>query len=100
MKTMQVHLLSFSQIRERQKTHPLRQSEVPVEHAVSLPLPTKRWGEPAYAFFASPAFRIPGKPVEQGPPDRWWAVKAHGGAIMIYALWSVVRYTEGANWST
>src|SRR5262249_24604337 len=52
------------------------------------------------AFFASPALRTPGKPVEQGPPDRWWAAQAHGGGIMIYALWQVARYAEDANWST
>ena len=93
-------LLSFSEARERQRSHPLRTYEIPVEHAVSLPLPTRRWGTPAYASFASPALRRPGQPVEQGAPDRWWAVGAHGGRLIIYALWKAAQYADGVNWTT
>ena len=72
-------LLTYSEARKRQRNHCLRQSEIPVEHAISLPLPTKRWGKPSYAYFASPSLRSPGHPVEQGAPDRWWVTDAHGG---------------------
>jgi hypothetical protein len=75
-------------------------SEVPVEHSVSLPLPTQRWGEPSYAFFASPALRRPGQPVEQGAPDRWWAMSAQGGRIVIYALSKTVPFADSVNWGT
>ena len=54
--------INYGEIRQRQRTHVLRQTEVPVDHAVSLPLPTLRWGRPAYACFASPAIRRPGQP--------------------------------------
>ena len=52
-------LLSYQEFRKRQATHMLRQTEIPVEHAISLPLPTLRWNRPAYIAFASPAIRRP-----------------------------------------
>ncbi|BCM94389.1 hypothetical protein IAD21_06296 [Abditibacteriota bacterium] len=83
-------ILSYSDIRNVQRTHPLQKSLVPVEHAVSLPIPTKRAGHLAYAFFAAPAARQPGKPMRQGAPDRWWLLDAHGSAsVIIYALCAV-----------
>jgi hypothetical protein len=100
MNTALIRLLTFTEVRDRMRNHPLRVSEVPVEHAVSLPLPTKRWMEPCYAFFASPALRRPGQPVEQGAPDRWWAMSAHGGRIIIYALAKALPLADEANWET
>jgi hypothetical protein len=73
-------------------------SEIPVEHAVSLPIPTNRWGGPGYAFFASPALRRPGQPVRQDAPDRWWVVSARGGGGIVYALWKAVPFAEGDGW--
>lgn len=93
-------LLGYSAVRDRQRTHPLRMSEIPVEHAVSLPVPTKRWGGPAYAFFASPSLRRPGQPVQQGAPDRWWVVSAFGGGVVIYALWKAVPFAESIGWES
>jgi hypothetical protein len=90
--------LSYADIRARQRTHTLRQTEVPVEHTVSLPLPTLRWVRPAYACFASPAIRRPGQPAEQDPPDRWWAVDARTGHLVAYALWSAVPFATGVAW--
>lgn len=92
--------LSYKEIRKRQRTDELSQSEIPTEHEVSLPLPTKRWLGPAYAFFASPALRRPGQPMEQGAPDRWWVVDAHGGRLIVYALWEAVAYAKEVNWSS
>jgi hypothetical protein len=89
-------LLTYSEVRNRQRTHPVRQSEVPVEHAVSLPVPSKRWLGPAYAFFAAPAARAPDRPQEQGPPDRWWVVDAHGGRLIVYALCAAVPFAPEA----
>jgi hypothetical protein len=86
MNPVQKHLMSYSELRERQKSNVLMRSEVPIEHAVSLPLPTLKWGEPAYAFFAAPALRTPDAPMQQAAPDRWWVLTAHGGRLMIYAL--------------
>lgn len=93
-------LLTYSEIRNQQRMHPLRQYEIPVEHAVSLPLPTKRWGSSGYAFFASPGVRRPGYSTEQGAPDRWWVVEACGGHILIYAQWKALPFTDGVSWTT
>lgn len=87
-------ILSYSEIRNAQRTHPLQKALVPVEHAVSLPIPTKRAGHLAYAFFAAAAARQPGKPMRQGAPDRWWLLDAHGSAsVIIYALSEVQPFS-------
>jgi hypothetical protein len=96
--TLEKHLLGYTQIRQRLQEHPLRQTEIPIEHAVSLPVPTMRWGEPAYAFFASPAERKPGQPIRQGPPDRWWAFRALGGELLVYSLSTVYPFTRDQAW--
>ena len=87
-------------MRKNQRVHLLRQTEIPVEHAISLPLPTKRLPDPGYVFFASPAIRRPKEPMEQGAPDRWWIVDAHNGQLMIYVLWEVMPFTRGGSWTT
>ncbi len=92
--------LSYKEMRKNQRIHMLRQAEIPVEHAISLPLPTKCLPDPGYVFFASPAIRRPNEPMEQGAPDRWWFVDAHNGRIMIYALWKVMPFAQGASWTT
>lgn len=93
--TMTKSLLPYAEIRDRMRHHPLRQSEVPVEHAVSLPLPTRRCATPGYAFFASAATRSTGEPVLQAAPDRWWALSARSGHLLIYALWDVHPFADG-----
>lgn len=92
--------LTLQEVRERLKTHWLRQAEIPVEHVVSLPLPTRRWGRPAYAFFASPAVRLPGQPLEQGAPDRWACLEAQGGQILVYARSAIVPFAGEREWPT
>jgi hypothetical protein len=85
-------LLTYQEFRKRQDTHMLRQTEIPVEHAISLPLPTLRWNRPAYISFASPAIRRPNQPMQQGAPDRWWACDASNGKLIIYVLWDALPY--------
>src|SRR5437764_15393128 len=92
--------LSYSDIRQKQRNSSLRQAEIPVEHAVSLPIPTLRFGSPVYAGFASPALRQPEQPMRQGAPDRWWAVDARSGHLALYALATVVPIAPDANWET
>jgi hypothetical protein len=89
--------LTYQQAREQQRTHPVRVAEVPVEHAVSLPLPSLRFGVPAYAQFAAPALRSPDHPQQQGPPDRWWVLDARSGRLVVYALMSAVPFAVGAS---
>jgi len=91
--------LTCTEIRRRLRTHFLIQSEVPTEHAISFPLPTRRSGNPGYALFASPAFRLAGRPMEQGAPDRWWVLNAYSGHLEIYALWSVIHFAD-ATWAS
>ena len=90
--------LRYSEVRSRQRTHPVRQAEVPVEHAVSLPLPTRRWAGAGFAYFAAPALRPPEGPTVQGAPDRWWVVDAHSGRLHVYALCAAVPFVERATW--
>jgi hypothetical protein len=96
MSATQPNWLNYTKILQYQRAHALRQSEIPVEHAVSLPVPTKRWKEPGYAFFASPALRIPGRPMEQDTPDRWCVLTASGGHLILYALCEAFSFTAGA----
>jgi hypothetical protein len=77
---------TYSQAREWQRTQALRQSDVPIEHAISLPIPTRRWPNPGYVQFAAPSVRSPDHPTIQGAPDRWWAFDARGGRLIFYAL--------------
>jgi hypothetical protein len=83
-----IRLLSYSQVRQRQQRHPLN-AEIPTENIVSFPLPTRRWGAPAFAFFASPALTLPNE-VRQGPPSRWFGLDAASGRLLFYALCEVV----------
>jgi len=92
-------VLPYAELRARQRTHPVRQTEVPVEHAVSLPLPTRRWGQPGYAFFAAPASRAPDRPPVQAAPDRWWVVDAQAGNLIVYALCSALPLVTDVRWT-
>jgi hypothetical protein len=100
MTDSKIAYLSYKEIRKRQRTDALGQFEIPIEHAISLPLPTKRWAGPAYASFASPALRVPSQPLKQGAPDRWWVVDAQTGHLIVYALWNAMAYAEGVDWTT
>ena len=88
--------MSYTELRERQKSHILIRSEIPIEHAISLPLPTMRWGEPSYAYFAAPALRRPEEPMQQSAPDRWFVLAAHGGRLTIYALTKSIPFPSDA----
>lgn len=81
--------LTYAEALAWSRDHALRLSEVPVEHAISLPLPTRRYGTPGFTQFAAPARRSPGQPTLQSPPDRWWIFAAEGGRLMAYALTAV-----------
>lgn len=77
--------ISYKQFCAEEKKHPLRQYEIPVSHAISLALPTRRLGLEGYARFASPAERDPDKPLRQLPPDRWWVFSAVDSHLLLYA---------------
>ena len=100
MNTVETKWLSYSDVRQRQRNSPLRQSEIPVEHAVSLPMPTLRFGTPVYAGFASPAQRQPQQPMRQNPPDRLGAVDARSGHLLLYASTTVFPIAADAHWET
>lgn len=92
-------VLSFAQARKMGRTHPLNVSEIPDEHAVSLPIPTRRANVAAYAFFAAPSAPIAGQPPQQGAPDRWWLLDAESaaGRLLFYALCSVAPFADASH---
>lgn len=92
MEAPQPTCLTYRQARSLMQR--VRAAEVPVEHAVSLPIPTLRLQTPAFIHFASPAFRDPEGPVWQSPPDRWWAIDATRGRLLIYSLVKVHSFTQ------
>jgi hypothetical protein len=79
-------VLPYPRVREAFGSHPVRAAEVPVEHAVSLPLPSLRWTVPGFAVFAGPAVRRPGQPPRLGTPDRWWVLDASRAGLVAYNL--------------
>ena len=86
--------LSYADARRLFGTHPIRISEIPVEHAISLPVPTLRCGVPGYAGFAGPARRSPRAPLELRRPDRWFTFSAQRGSLVLYSLVTAVPFTE------
>jgi hypothetical protein len=96
MSEKQPKWLTLTEARDRLRTHPLRLAEVPVEHAISFPLPTRRWGGPGYAFFASPVRRQPGAAPVHSPPQSWWVLDARGGRVLVYARMKALAFADGA----
>jgi hypothetical protein len=88
-------LLPYSAISTLQSSLLLRQYEIPVTHAVSLPLPTLRAHAPGYVSFAAPAHRAPGQPQLQDAPDRWWIYSATSGQLIAYNLCVANPFAEG-----
>lgn len=82
--------LTYRQVRTNVQR--VRAAEVPVEHYVSLAIPTVRGNIAGFAHFAAPAIRRPEGPVQLGSPDRWWVSDARRGQLMIYALTSVQHF--------
>jgi len=90
----QLALISYLSVVAGNRRGATREVDVPIGHAVSLALPTLRYGIPAYAAFASPAVREPEQPVVQGPPDRWWLLDARSGAVAMFALCSLHPFAK------
>lgn len=86
---MTTNLLSYSRMLKRVRTHVLLQSEVPVCHAISLPIPTFRSGTAGYAQFASPLQQNASDAPLQGVPDRWWVLSATSARLISYSLYEV-----------
>jgi hypothetical protein len=84
--------LSYRDARRLFGTHPLRISEIPVEHAVSLPVPTLRCGAPGYAGFAGPARRVPHAPLQLAAPDRWWVLGGQRRGLLVYCLTAAIPF--------
>ena len=97
---MKLELLPYQQIYKQMQTHPIRQTEIPIEHSITLPLPTNRWKVPAYAFFASPVIRTPSVEPEQAPPDMWWITDAYTGRLLLYSKWSIMPFIDNVEWQS
>jgi hypothetical protein len=80
---------SYEQASTLLSSHSLRGSEIPIESYVSLPMPSLRWKQPAWACFAAPSLMRPGQN-RIGLPDRWWAIDAKSGRLAAYAREDIV----------
>ncbi len=88
-------LVGYGRARKEFTVHPIRRAEIPVEHFISLLMPTRQWAEPGYAGFAAPARRIPGAQLTLYAPDRWWALSAMGGSLLTYSMVRAVPFADG-----
>jgi hypothetical protein len=91
---MKVKRLSYVEARTQFQTHPMRVSEIPVEYAISLPIPTLRYQTPGYGGFAGAARRAPNQPLELRPPDRWWVLSADRRGLLAYSLVAAVPFSN------
>lgn len=87
-------ILGYHDIRKQQNTHFLYLNEIPTGYYVSLPLPTRRFGTPAYVFFASPSSMQPGRPVSVAAPRLWWAIDAQTGQLLLYAQTKILPLSK------
>src|SRR6185437_2722024 len=99
MEPSRMSWLTYGQALDLQRTHPVRLTEVPVEYALSLPVPTCRWRQPSYAQFAAPMVRRPEEAPICAVPDRWWAIDAAHGQLMVYARVMVLPFAAEATFS-
>ena len=100
MNNLQTALLNYAEIEELYRNSVFSRTEVPIEYAVSLPLPTKKMGVPSYVYFASPALRSPGKPSQQAAPELWWMISAESGRMLIFAHYKVMPFATNVEWTT
>lgn len=91
-------LLNYSDFHKKLVSSPVIFNELPVGHYISLPLPTKRWKQPGYAFFANPAIFLPDKSRRFSIPDRWWLMNAYTGHLVFYSLYSIMPFSNELNW--
>lgn len=92
------NFFSYIQIRKNAMVQQLRLSQMSEAIAMSLPLPTLRLGRPSFVQFAAPAIRRPGKPTHRGIPDRWWAIDAVQGTLLVYTLDALFPFAPQAHW--
>jgi hypothetical protein len=92
--------LRCEELGARQSVSFLRQYEIAITHALSLPVPTMRGHSPGYITFAAPALRRPGKPQIQEAPDRWWIYSALDGRLVTYALCSAIPLANGTTFES
>jgi len=93
-------VMSYTTMRKRLQTHPLRQGEIPVEFTLSLLMPTHRSGTAAYACFASPASYLPNQPQTQGAPEAWCLLEARNGRLLLFARTALQPFWEGDRFET
>lgn len=93
--------LKYAIVRQLTNTHSIRQGEVPTEYFVSFPLPTLRFGLPAYACFAAASSRkVPPigstelLEITQQQPDRWWLFSARSEQLLQYAQCQLTNFTD------
>ncbi len=88
--------ISFTAAQEKQDNHPVRDAEIPIEHTLSIPMPTLRFKSPAYAGFSSPTTVTPRDPIVQGAPRHWWLLDAVSGRLILFAACRIYPFAETA----
>lgn len=69
-------------------------SEVPIQSYVSIPLPTKRFGQSGFASFSCPEHLVVGQKPEIAPPDRWWLVDERAEHLLCYSITAVTPFAQ------
>jgi hypothetical protein len=87
-------IINYAEFRQQQYTHFLYQYEIPTEYYVSLPMPTRRFGTPAYVLFSSPSSAHPGQLVSVDVPQMWWTIDAQRAKILLYAQTNILPFSK------
>lgn len=84
---------SYTEFIKHEQKHKIHESEISLQHYVSLPIPWVKDSHPYYILFAAPALRKPGQPMQVGSTDRWWMMDAKNCDLVVYALCSVFPFS-------
>lgn len=85
---------SYKEFSLLEKKNKIRESEIPVGHYISWPMPIIEKNLKGFISFASPALRQPDQPMKIGTPDRWWILNADNGKLIVYALCTAMPYAN------
>jgi hypothetical protein len=68
--------------------------EVPIQSYISIPLPTKRFGQSAFASFSCPEHLVIGQKPDIAPPDRWWLFDERAEHLLCYSVTAVAPFAQ------
>jgi hypothetical protein len=68
--------------------------EVPIQSYLSIPMPTKRFGQSAFASFSCPEHLVVGQKPDIAPPDRWWLFDERAKHLLCYSIIAVTPFAQ------